>query len=445
MPPTLLDTVRETIRREALLEAGDIVVAGVSGGADSVALLLALVELRDALGIAVAVAHLDHRLRGAESAADRDFVTALAAELALPIRSEAVDLPAGNVEAEARRARYAFLDRAAAALGANKIATAHTLEDQAETFLMRLFRGSGRRGLSAIRSRRGRIVRPMIRCDRVQVRAFLVERGRAWRRDRSNFDLRFERTRIRAGFLPALAREFNPRLARTLAGVADVLAEEDALLDRLAAAAVRDAPTLDAAVLAALEAPLARRAVRQWWQRHGSGRRFGRIHVESVLALARRHEGGGAVDVPGGRVARTGRELRLIEEAGEDAAPYALPLTLGATVETPGGWRLTLTEAAPDTTAAAFLCLVDADEIPPALTIRNRRIGDRMRPLGLAGHTTIKRLLIARRIPRVDRALHPLVVAGDEVLWVPGCARSDRALITARTLRPLAMRAERLS
>ncbi len=334
--PQLLDTVRETIRRYDLIAPGDIVLVGVSGGADSVALVTALAELRASLDVGLVLAHLDHQLRGAESAADRVFVEALAAELALPLRAQAVSLPPGNLEAEARRARYAFLEESATALGANRIATAHTLEDQAETFLMRLLRGSGRQGLRGIRPRRGRIIRPLIACDRVQVRAFLVERGREWRRDRSNFDYRFVRTRIRAGFLPALAREFNPRLARALAGLADVLGEEDALLDRLAAAAVRDAATLDAAVLDTLELPLARRAVRRWWRRHGSGRRLGLAHVDAVRALAARAAGGGAVDVPGGRVARVGRELRFVAPQPADAEPYAFPLRLGSTVDDAG-------------------------------------------------------------------------------------------------------------
>ena len=445
MAESLLETMRATITRHAQLEAGDVVLVGVSGGADSVALLTALVELRDALGIRVVVGHLDHGLRGVESAADRAFVEALAGELGLPIRCEAVTLPPGNVEAEARRARYAFLERAATALGASRIATAHTLEDQAETVFMRVVRGAGRRGLGGMRPVRGRIVRPLLGCDRVQVRAYLVERGRTWRRDRSNFDLRFVRSRIRHGFMPALARELNPRLARSLASLADVLREEDALLDALAARAVGDAPTLDGAVLGALERPLARRAVRAWWRRHGSGRRLGLAHVDAVLALATRDQGGGGVDVPGGTVARNGRELAFVDDMPVAGEPYALTLVLGAAVETPGGWRIAYEIADDMTRPGTLVCVVDGDAIPDALTVRNRRPGDRMRPLGLGGHTTLKRLFIARRMPRRVRALHPLVVARDEILWVPGCARSDRALVTAATQRRRVVRAERLT
>ena len=446
MARDLLDALREAVHGHAMLAAGETVLAAVSGGADSVALLAALRELREPLGIAVVAAHLDHGLRGTEGAADRAFVEGLAVELGVPLRSDVTELPRGNVEAEARRARYAFLERAADELGASKIATAHTLDDQAETVLLRLLRGAGRRGLGGIRPRRGRIIRPLIRCDRVQVRAFLAARGLAWRRDRSNFDLTYHRARVRMGFLPALAREFNPRLARSLARLADVMREEDALLDRLAAALGRRGPDLDLAALCALDLPLARRALRQWWRRHGSGRRLGFGHVEAVLALARRNRGEGEIRVPGGAVARTPRTLLFrASQEEEPTPPYALALASGETLQLPGGWRVSLGEEAGDagTEPGEAVCVLDAAQVPPVLTVRNRRPGDRIRPLGLAGRTTIKRLLIARRVPRLLRGTYPLLVCGEEIVWVPGCARSARALVSADTCRRLVVRVER--
>jgi tRNA(Ile)-lysidine synthase len=428
MTRTLRDALRTAVRRYDLLATGDTVLVAVSGGPDSVALLAALHELRAAFGIAVVAGHLDHGLRGAESAADRACVEHLATELGVALRTATVRLPGGNLEAEARRARYAFLERAAAELGATKIATGHTLDDQAETVLLRLLRGAGRRGLGGIPPRRGHVIRPLILCDRVQVRHFLVERGLAWRVDRSNFDYGFERTRVRAGYLPALARELNPRLARTLGRLADLLREEDTLLDRMAAMAAGRRPSVDLAVLRALEPPLARRAVRHWWRRHGSGRRLGLAHTEAVLALARREQGGGEVGVPGGAVVREGAALRFrpAADGGEPApAPYALRLAPGETLTLPGGWRLRL-----------------AEHVPPTLTIRSRRPGDRMRPLGLAGRTTVKRLLIARGVPRAMRAGYPLVLAGDEIVWVPGCARGTRALLSPASRRVLVLTVE---
>ncbi len=448
MSRTLLDAVRAALRRYGLVERGDVIVVGVSGGADSVALVAALHELRGELGIDVAAAHLDHGLRGAESDADRAFVEGLAARFTLPLVVERAQLPPGNVEAVARQARYAFLARAAAACGASKIATAHTQDDQAETLVLRLTRGAGRRGLGGIRPRRGAIIRPLLLCDRVQVRYFLVERGLAWRRDRSNFDFGLARTRVRAGYLPALARELNPRLGRALARLADVLRDEDVLLDRIAATVpgMRDRLELD--VLCALEPPIARRVLRRWWRRLATGRSLAFGHVDAALALARRAEGGGRIRVPGGWITRAGAALEYEAGADREAAvpPYEHVLTSGATLDLPGGWRLSLHEHAgpipAELAAGDDVCLLDADVAPPPLVVRNRRPGDRLRLLGLGGHTSIKRLFITRGVARARRAYHPLVLAAGEIVWVPRCGRGERALIVATTRRALVLRVE---
>ncbi len=436
MARTFLDAVRAAVRRHEMLTRGDTVLAAVSGGADSVALLLGLLALRESFGISVVAAHLDHRLRGAESDGDRRFVEALTERLGVPCVVERATVPPGNLEAEARRLRYAFLERAADQLGATRIATGHTVDDQAETVLLRLLRGAGRRGLGGIRPRRGRIVRPLLLCDRVQVRSFLVESGATWRRDHSNFDLATERARVRHGFLPALRHEFNPRLVSALSQLADLMREEDALLDRLAAAAGRR-ETLECPVLNALEPPIARRAVLQWWRRCGSGRRLGRGHVEAVLGLATRSSDDGAVTVPGGVIVREQQRLRLRHEAevGTEVAPWQLALVPGADLETPGGWSLRLLESPPaGVTPSDDVCVLDADRVG-TLAVRNRRPGDRMRLLGLDGHTSLKRLFAARTVPRHLRANHPVVIGDGEVLWVPGRARSDLALVGPTTSR----------
>lgn len=419
-------------------------LVAVSGGPDSVALLAALHALRPELALTLVVAHLHHGLRGAESDADQALVEHLAATLGLACLAERVVLPPGNVEAEARRARYAFLERAADATGATVIATGHTLEDQAETLLLRLASGAGRRGLGGIRPRRGRIIRPLILCDRVQVRAFLVDHGLAWRRDRSNFDLGLRRARVRLGLLPTLARELNPRLARSLARLADVQRDEDRLLDRLAARVGTERPTLDVATLVALEPALARRAVRLWWRRQGGDRRLGLGHVEAVLHLLRRpHDG--IARVPGGAVARVGGVLKVGSDGRATpaaVAPYALTLAPGASIDTPSGWRLSLREAAPaEVTPGDAVCVLDADHVIGDLRVRNRRPGDRLRLQGLGGRTSIKRLFITRRIPRAARDGYPLVLVGEAILWVPWCGRSDVALVSASTGRVLVVEA----
>jgi tRNA(Ile)-lysidine synthase len=445
MAPRFLETVRECVRRHTLIVPGDTVLAAVSGGADSVALLGGLLALREALGITVVAAHLDHGTRAGESTRDRAFVDELTRTLGVPCVSEATTIPPGNFEAEARRVRYAFLERAADSLGATKIATGHTRDDQAETVLLRVIRGAGRRGLGGIRPRRGRIIRPMLECDRIQVRIFLVDRGLAWRRDYGNFDVGLERARVRHGFLPALGRELNPRLGRTLAELAEQMREEDALLDRLAAAAARG-PALATPVLGAIEAPLARRAIRIWWRRHGGEQRLGRPHVEAVRALAARGSDDGQVAVPGGAVVRECGRLHFRSGSVPlGSMPWETALVADADVETPGGWRLSVTAATPDAAPRPndATCVVDADRVGATLMVRNRRPGDRLRAHGLGGHTSLKRLMSSRHVSRDLRDDHPVVVCDGEVLWVPGCGRSEAGLVGPTTVRCWVIRAIR--
>jgi tRNA(Ile)-lysidine synthase len=447
MARTFLETVRECVRRHALIVPGDTVLAAISGGADSVALLGGLLALREALGITVVAAHLDHGTRGGESARDRAFVDELTRTLGVPCLSEATTVPPGNFEAEARRIRYAFLERAADALGATKIATGHTRDDQAETVLLRMIRGAGRRGLGGIRPRRGRIIRPMLECDRIQVRIFLVDRGLTWRRDYGNFDVGLERARVRHGFLPALGRELNPRLGRTLAELAEQMREEDGLLDRLAAAAARG-PALATPVLVAIEPPLARRAIRIWWHRHGGEQRLGRPHVEAVRALAARGSDDGEVAVPGGAIVRERGHLhfRSGSVAPGSITTWETPLVAGADVETPGGWRVSLMAATPDAAPRPddTTCVVDADRVGATLSVRNRRPGDRLRAHGLSGgHTSLKRLMSSRHVSRHLRDDHPVVICDGEVLWVPGCGRSEAGLVGPTTVRCWIIRANR--
>jgi tRNA(Ile)-lysidine synthase len=310
--------------------------------------------------------------------------------------------------------------------------------------LLRVVRGAGRRGLGGIHPRRGAIIRPLLLCDRVQVRHFLVAHGLGWCRDRSNFDYALARTRIRAGYLPALARELNPRLARALARLADVLRDEDALLDGIAATVPGVGDGIDLEVVRAIEPAIARRVLRRWWGRAGSGRRLGLGHVEAALGLARRAAGGGRVRVPGGWIVRTPAALAF--EGGSDEAstePYERVVAVGDVVDLPGGWRLSVRDAVQgEVVPSAEVCVLDAAGVTAPLVLRNRRAGDRLRLLGLGGHTSIKRLFITRRVPRALRAAYPLLLLGDEIVWVPGCGRGEAALVGADTRRVLVVRVE---
>src|SRR5579862_2558880 len=231
----LLRTLRAALDAPHAPAAGEHLLVAVSAGPDSTALLAALAELAPACNLRLTAAHVDHRLRAAESDADRDAAYKLAQRLGIPFvaREAAVDAGPG-VEARARRARYRALAALASEVGATRVVTGHTRDDQVETILLRLLRGAGRRGLAGMRHVRGRLFRPLLGATRMDVRRFLAERGLGFAVDRTNADLRLVRNRVRRVLVPWLEAELNPRLGPALAALAERLAGEDELLDALA-------------------------------------------------------------------------------------------------------------------------------------------------------------------------------------------------------------------
>jgi len=295
--------IKRTAKKRSLFGPEDHVLVALSGGPDSTALVAALSVLRQRGALAgLSAVHVDHRLRPGGDA-EADACAGLCDRLDVPFRRRAIDVAPGNVQAQARRGRYAALREVAAEVGATRIATGHTRSDQAETVLHRLLRGAGARGLAAIPPKRGCLVRPLIDCSRAEVRAFLDDQRLPSIEDPSNVSPRYTRNRIRAELLPVLAR-FNPSVEEALARAADLLREDDRALERLAR---REAGTLgwaDAGRLRRLPAAVRRRAVRRLWKAiTGSRAGLSALHVEAVLAVLAR-EGPGRVSLPGGLEAR---------------------------------------------------------------------------------------------------------------------------------------------
>ena len=422
--------------------AGEHLLVAVSGGPDSTALLAALAELASGRGLGLTAAHVDHGLRGAEGAAEADAVAALATRLGVPFVRCAVTVSAGpDLEARARRARYQALARVAQEVGARRIVTGHTQDDQVETVLLRLVRGAGRRGLGAMRPVRGRLWRPLLAATRADVRRFLAERGLGFAVDRTNADLRHARNRVRRLLVPLLRAEFNPRLGPALAALAERLRDED---DFLAAAAAGRARELVAGehlrTAVAKEPPaLARRIVRSWLER-GARRGVGAMHVARVLALSA-GRARGTVAIPGpARVVREGEVL--VRRPGRAATPssFAFEIGPGRTVVHPaGGWRVAFSAArargAGEARAAGMAhALFDADALPGGLVLRSPAPGDRVRLLA-GGTRKLQDVLVDAKVPRETRALLPVLAAGAEILWVPGLARGAGAPVGPATTR----------
>jgi tRNA(Ile)-lysidine synthase len=458
--------VLRTIDRYGMVRPGDRVLVGLSGGADSVALTLVLVELAPRLGLSLVLAHLNHLLR-IEAEADESFSREMAERLALPFVSDRADVRARaakskrSIEDEGRRARYEFLEAQAERHECHRIAVGHTLDDQAETFLLRLLRGSGSRGLAGVHPVAGKRVRPLIESRRREIEAYLQERGAAYREDPSNADPGYTRNRVRHSAIPLLRAGFNPRLVETLARSASILRDEEEWMDVLAREAFEElAREEDGAIRLAVPAVLSRpralrrRLVRRAVERvRGGLENVARVHVEDALSLLEPGKSGREVHLPGLVAERSFDELvfrarpprapQFAVERGYNGFEYRL--SIPARVRIPeGGGTLSVRmcprggerdafesdrRSSPASPALGSAVIVGVEEELPELTVRSPRRGDRFRPLGAPGSKSLMRYLMERKVAREDRKSIPVVVRrgarDDNILWVVGHGVSE--------------------
>lgn len=437
-----------TILEHQMLCEGDGVVAALSGGPDSIALVRLLLDAAVKLRLRIHGAHFNHGLRGAEADGDEAFVRQQCRRLGVPCTTARAGSPPDkgeNVEQWAREARYRFLEEVRSTLGFRRIALGHNRDDLAETFLMRLLRGSGLSGLACLRPvREDGVIRPMLGLSRAEVLVFLEELEQPYRVDSSNRDPDRLRNRVRHELLPLLERKYNPRIRERLADTAGlVLGDEDQLelaaegeLERLVEDQERVSPVeLPGRRLLDLPAALARRVVRGALRRSvGHLRSIDRGHVEAVLRLAAA-EGGGekSIDLPGDVLVRVSYGRLIIDagpgghDFGQWCRPLAIPgrtrleecgLTAVVTLE-PGPeppedrdleWPDVRTTVLLDGAVAQEACLV----------MRSCRPGDRYCPAGAPGSRKISRMLIDDQVPRHRRPLTPLLAVGEEPIWLPG-------------------------
>ncbi|MBI2828911.1 MAG: tRNA lysidine(34) synthetase TilS [Acidobacteria bacterium] len=327
MTSSLHQQVRRTIRRHGLVPPGARVLIGLSGGSDSVALTRLLLDLAEYGEFTVAgLAHLNHQLR---ASAERDewFCRHFAQRLGLSIVVETADVRAHaesqslSIEDAARRLRYAFLERVAADIGADRVAVGHTQDDQAETFLLKLMRGAGLTGLGGIYPRRGAVIRPLLDVTDVDLRAYLASQGQEWVEDESNDDLDNPRNRVRHRILPELERAAGGSAHSAISRAAALIREDGQWLDELSEERFRTLAVqteggleLDVCSLVEMPPPVLRRVLLQAMRASASTREVGLEHVEAVAALLSGTQGG--VDVPGSRVELRGGKLVLLQRRG---------------------------------------------------------------------------------------------------------------------------------
>jgi len=436
-----------------MLMRTDRVLVGVSGGADSTALLLVLREL----GYELAVAHLNHGLRGEQSDEDQQFVRDLSKNLGVAFFTHSVRIGQheGNIEAAGRQARKEFFGSLMGTRGFVKLALAHNREDRVETFLLHLMRGAGFEGLVSMSPVAGHLVRPLIETSREEIEAFLRDSGQCWRTDLTNSDISFARNRLRHEVIPQLASLFNSQLVETLSRTLTVLQEEDSWLREEARSRLAFQGSdgqLDVKTLNAMPVALLRRVLREGLRiANGELRDVTFDHIEAVRGLLRDGKSGKSIQLPGGAV--VGREFnRLVFTRGQSqAAEFSYDLPIPGAVEVPETGRLFSaqyvdgTQAEPSAADGGCRVFVDGSRLGPCVKIRNWKPGDYYRPAGWPAGK-VKKLFQKARIPRSQRSCWPVVANESGIIWinsfpvsrefVPGpCSKKIVAFEAVETLR----------
>lgn len=470
----MLHKVRQTIKKHRLLHPGERILIGVSGGADSVALLVILNEVAKEEAWELHVAHVEHGLRGQESVEDAEFVQKLCAQLGVPFHmgQPAVKKYAAehgmSTEVAARELRYRFFQETGQAVGATKLALAHHADDQAETVLMRVLRGTSVSGLAGIPLRRQmaglEIVRPLLDVGRDEIEKYCRTTNIPYRTDSSNALTDYFRNKIRLQLIPLLQSEYNGNIKQALIRLGKIAAEEDRYLDHQAESRLQEVVVersdrqIKLHVKRLLESPIAlqRRVITLiLYYLCGHTNEWEAKHIEQVLSLADHSSPSARISLLNGMEAwREYEYLHIGTKAGVIPAAVSVELPVphwGETLqkslffEVPelrlkGSVELL---AGPISPVDPWEAVFDYDQVKgEKFQFRVRRQGDFMSPHGMTGTKKLKEILMEARVPRDKRDLWPLLVLEDRIVWVPGIRRSDSALVRPDTRLSLRVRVD---
>jgi tRNA(Ile)-lysidine synthase len=449
----VLEAVKETIRKHNLLEKKDTVLIAFSGGLDSTGLVAIFLELRKEWLLDIFLGHFNHRLRPG-AGEDEQFVRKAAQEHGLPLFVASEDVRSFaklnrlNLEEAGRMLRYEFLSKTAQKIGGAKIATGHTLNDQAETFFLRLMRGSGLKGLGSISPVvEGRIIRPLLSVERKDIAEYVEKKGWAFREDESNLDRSFARNKVRLDLIPYIQENFEPKIVHRIGKIVTILQEEEKLLRKWASHEAKKAVLLeseeirlDLNSLLTLPQGLARRVVREYiLMLKGDLREISFENVEALLNLEE------------GKSFQLTKELLLKRDKSFVFCRPEQPDRLTYEYEWDGSSPLILEELnviikaervkrpqsfAFDDNAKACL---DGKNIRFPLQVRSRQEGDRYRPLGAPGHKKLKEIMRAKSIPLTEREKKPVFLSGDEIIWVLGLPVAEKFKISDKTKEVLVL------
>jgi tRNA(Ile)-lysidine synthase len=457
-----LDRVMDCIRKYKMITDGDAVLIGVSGGIDSICLLYTLYHLKDELKYSLIVAHVNHGLRGEQSDREAEFVKGIADELKLPCIVEKIDVltymheKGLSKQSAARELRHDFFERTAKKSSADKIALGHNADDQAETVLMRLLRGSGAGGIAGMRAVRDKIIRPLIEISRDEITDFVKEEGLKYVEDPSNLETDYLRNKIRLKLIPLLKQEYNPNIIGTLKETAEILRDEDDFMEDYCSTFLPDiilskrneAIEIDVNKLKNFHIAIQRRILRIILKRlKGDLLKISAVHIEDVLNLINKGFSGKSLNLPDDIQVVYGYDKLTIQysQGKGQKIKFDIPLKVpGETVLSEPHYKfktdiITSSElvAAGFNLGDKFIAFFDMDKLKGELRVRNRVNGDIFHPSGMKGSKKLKEFFIDEKIPRTERDNIPLIVSDNTILWVVGKRVGDYWNVNKNTKRIL--------
>jgi len=452
----VIDGIKQTIEREKLITRGDKILVALSGGPDSVCLLHALKSLESTYGIRIYGAHLNHKIRGIEAQKDAMYAAKLCDKLEIPFFVKAIDVPEFakihklTLEEAARKVRYNMLFEVKSKINADKIAVAHNLDDQAETVLMRLLRGSGIKGLKGMDYfREDGIIRPLMDVEKKDIIKYCENHELNPRIDHTNSEEEYTRNKIRLKLIPFIEKEFSHNIKETLSRTANILREDNAHLEKNAKLIFekevivisKDTVKMDSEELLSCEYSISKRLIRMAIEKiSGSLEGIENIHVEDVISLSRNPKNQAMINLPKGIFVYKRPEGIYIttKEMIEKTVTFSHNLEFDDYVEIPEvnmaiESKIMSKEKCMMLPTGQFTKAFDIDKIKGPLTVRARIDGDRMRPMGLGGTKKLKDIFIDLKIPREKRDEVPLVTDKEGILWMVGYKISEDYKIDENT------------
>ena len=465
MADNLLNRVIATIKRHDLLRKGDRVLVACSGGPDSVALLRVLYAIKDIYKLDLYLAHINHKLRGKDSDLDQSFVKDLATELKLPFYLKTISVrklakqKSMSIEEAARNARYRFLESLASKLKLDKIATGHNQNDQAETVLMRLLRGTGPAGLAGIPVKRGKIIRPLLEVSRTEILDYLKRNKIKYRTDKSNLKSDFLRNKVRNHLLPQLQKEYNPNLALILSQTALVTSQLNEFVQKrvsfLAKKTInklnQNVVILNLKSLRRVHPILQKNLIRLAWEKLE-----GQVHppdfkeVERVLYLANSGTSGQRVNLKKGWWAENGKDRLFLFRQKAKRVNLRIPVEKKVTVP---GLGLEINSEVLErsklprrifslTENVAYL---DYEKFTARPLLRNWQVGDRFKPLGMSGTKKLSDFFVDLKVPRHQRDQIPVLSSNGKIAWVVGYRISEDFKVRPESCKVLLLEAKKLN